>query len=172
MLNKNRKMFAFALAAAMTINTVIPVSASSLSSALPSAGAATTLNGSSITVASNGDLKMTAGAVVADNLEKATLPQEAEVGGETVLDVAAEVAEEEADITISGEDAVAESAEAQYANLVIAKCNDYVNVRQEPSEEAEIVGKLYTLIVKPEQSVPFVRLEPPYTYGLPTNWSA
>ena len=128
MLNKNRKMFAFALAAAMTINTVIPVSASSLSSALPSAGAATTLNGSSITVASNGDLKMTAGAVVADNLEKATLPQEAEVGGETVLDVAAEVAE---------------SAEAQYANLVIAKCNDYVNVRQEPSEEAEIVGKLY-----------------------------
>ena len=86
---------------------------------------------------------MTAGAVVADNLEKATLPQEAEVGGETVLDVAAEVAEEEADITISGEDAVAESAEAQYANLVIAKCNDYVNVRQEPSEEAEIVGKLY-----------------------------
>ena len=143
MLNKNRKMFAFALAAAMTINTVIPVSASSLSSTLPSAGAATTLNGSSITVASNGDLKMTAGAVVADNLEKATLPQEAEVGGETVLDVAAEVAEEEADITISGEDAVAESAEAQYANLVIAKCNDYVNVRQEPSEEAEIVGKLY-----------------------------
>ena len=143
MLNKNRKMFAFALAAAMTINTVIPVSASSLSSTLPSAGAATTLNGSDITVASNGDLKMTAGAVVADNLETATLPQEAEVGGETVLDVAAEVAEEEADITISGEDAVAESAEAQYANLVIAKCNDYVNVRQEPSEEAEIVGKLY-----------------------------
>lgn len=143
MLNKNRKMFAFALAAAMTINTVIPVSASSLSSTLPSAGAATTLNGSGITVASNGDLKMTAGAVVADNLEKATLPQEAEVGGETVLDVAAEVAEEEADITVSGEDAVAESAEAQYANLVIAKCNDYVNVRQEPSEEAEIVGKLY-----------------------------
>ena len=81
MLNKNRKMFAFALAAAMTINTVIPVSASSLSSTLPSAGAATTLNGSDITVASNGDLKMTAGAVVADNLEKATLPQEAEVGG-------------------------------------------------------------------------------------------
>ncbi len=66
MLNKNRKMFAFALAAAMTINTVIPVSASSLSSTLPSAGAATTLNGSSITVASNGDLKMTAGAVVAE----------------------------------------------------------------------------------------------------------
>ena len=42
MLNKNRKMFAFALAAAMTINTVIPVSASSLSITLPCAGAATT----------------------------------------------------------------------------------------------------------------------------------
>ena len=142
MLNKNRKMFAFALAAAMTINTVIPVSASSLSSTLPSAGAATTLNGSDITVASNGDLKMTAGAVVADNLEKATLPQEAEVGGETVLDVAAEVAEEEADITISGEDAVAESAEAQYANLVIAKCNDRSRARKQRSSASCIINQL------------------------------
>lgn len=147
MLNKNRKMFAFALAAAMTINTVIPVSASSLSSTLPSAGAATTLNGSSITVASNGDLKMTAGAVVADNLEKATLPQEAEVGGETVLDVAAEVAEEEADITISGEDAVAESAEAQYANLVIANVtimsmSDRSRARKQRSLASCIINQL------------------------------
>lgn len=33
--------------------------------------------------------------------------------------------------------------EQEYAKLVIAKCNDYVNVRKEPSEEAEILGKLY-----------------------------
>ena len=30
-----------------------------------------------------------------------------------------------------------------FSNLVIAQVNDYVNVRQEPSEESEIVGKLY-----------------------------
>ena len=30
----------------------------------------------------------------------------------------------------------------------------------------------YTLITKPEQSVPFVRLDPPYTYGFPTNCEA
>ena len=38
----------------------------------------------------------------------------------------------------------------------------------------EVLGRLmpkcsYTLMTKPEQSVPFVRLVPPYTYGLPTN---
>ncbi len=30
-----------------------------------------------------------------------------------------------------------------FSNLVIARVNDYVNVREEPSEESEIVGKLY-----------------------------
>lgn len=44
---------------------------------------------------------------------------------------------------LSGADAAAASAREQYGNLVIAKCNDYVNVRKEPSEEAEILGKLY-----------------------------
>lgn len=33
--------------------------------------------------------------------------------------------------------------EESFKNLVIARVNDYVNVRQEPSEESEIVGKLY-----------------------------
>lgn len=32
---------------------------------------------------------------------------------------------------------------AEFSNLVIAKCNDYVNVRKEPNEEGEILGKLY-----------------------------
>ena len=27
----------------------------------------------------------------------------------------------------------------------------------------------YILIINPEQSIPFVKLVPPYTYGLPTN---
>ncbi|MBR4760295.1 MAG: C40 family peptidase [Lachnospiraceae bacterium] len=45
--------------------------------------------------------------------------------------------------TVSGADAAADSAKQMYSNLVIAKCNDYVNVRKEPNEEAEILGKLY-----------------------------
>ena len=45
--------------------------------------------------------------------------------------------------TVSGADAAANSAKQMYSNLVIAKCNDYVNVRKEPNEEAEILGKLY-----------------------------
>ncbi len=44
---------------------------------------------------------------------------------------------------VSGADAAAANAREQYQNLVIAKCNDYVNVRKEPNEEAEILGKLY-----------------------------
>ena len=35
------------------------------------------------------------------------------------------------------------SEEESFKNLVIAQVNDYVNVRSLPSEEGEIVGKLY-----------------------------
>ncbi|MCR4691600.1 MAG: C40 family peptidase [Lachnospiraceae bacterium] len=45
--------------------------------------------------------------------------------------------------TVSGQDVAASSAKEMYQNLVIAKCNDFVNVRKEPNEEAEILGKLY-----------------------------
>ena len=39
--------------------------------------------------------------------------------------------------------AVKEEVPAEFANLVIAQVNDYVNVRAEANTEAEIVGKLY-----------------------------
>ena len=38
---------------------------------------------------------------------------------------------------------VTEETEEDYSNLVIADVNDYVNVRSIPSEDGEIVGKLY-----------------------------
>ena len=38
---------------------------------------------------------------------------------------------------------IVEAAKEDYSNLVIADVNDYVNVRSLPSEEGEIVGKLY-----------------------------
>ena len=41
------------------------------------------------------------------------------------------------------EQVVEEPAEEDFSNLVIAQVNNYVNVRSIPSEEGEIVGKLY-----------------------------
>ena len=38
---------------------------------------------------------------------------------------------------------IVEAVKEDYSNLVIADVNDYVNVRSLPSEEGEIVGKLY-----------------------------
>lgn len=38
---------------------------------------------------------------------------------------------------------IVEEVKTDYSNLVIAQVNDYVNVRSLPSEEGEIVGKLY-----------------------------
>ncbi|MDL2300836.1 SH3 domain-containing protein [Lachnospiraceae bacterium OttesenSCG-928-D06] len=58
---------------------------------------------------------------------------------ETILDrVALEEAWEEAGIT-----PVEESEDDLLTSLVIAQVNNYVNVRNAPSEEGEIVGKLY-----------------------------
>ncbi|MCR5339310.1 MAG: C40 family peptidase [Lachnospiraceae bacterium] len=58
-------------------------------------------------------------------------------------DLGQEVSADASVKTVSGADAAANSAKQMYGNLVIAKCNDYVNVRKEPNEEAEILGKLY-----------------------------
>ena len=38
---------------------------------------------------------------------------------------------------------IVDAAKEDYSNLVIADVNDYVNVRSLPSEDGEIVGKLY-----------------------------
>ena len=38
---------------------------------------------------------------------------------------------------------IVEAAKEDYSNLVIADVNDYVNIRSLPSEEGEIIGKLY-----------------------------
>ena len=45
--------------------------------------------------------------------------------------------------TISSPDEIAKEVKEDFSSLVIAKVNDYVNVRDIPSEEGEIVGKLY-----------------------------
>lgn len=45
--------------------------------------------------------------------------------------------------TISSPDEIANEVKEDFSSLVIARVNDYVNVRDIPSEDGEIVGKLY-----------------------------
>ena len=115
-------VFGILTAAVMISNISITAEAG----VLPSAGAGTALN-KVITVApvAKTETKVEAKEDVVANAE---VVSEDEVA---VIDVSAALAEEKTE------------EEKEFANLVIAQCNDYVNVRQEPSEEAEILGKLY-----------------------------
>ena len=64
-----------------------------------------------------------------------------------VTDTEADAVQEkaaDAEETIENEkEAEAAKEEEEFSKLVIAKVNDYVNVRKAPSEDSEIVGKLY-----------------------------
>lgn len=148
---KNKIQFA-----AVTLGAVLalgcmttPVQASLFSDNLPSAGAAASINKGQL-IADTTEYR-----VINKNEEKAE-PKKEEVrltaGVESVV---ATIANDEltladdgitvidADLATVSENSAKKAEEEQYKNLVIAKCNDYVNVRQEPSEESEILGKLY-----------------------------
>lgn len=43
----------------------------------------------------------------------------------------------------AGDEAAAEEPESEYANLAIAQVNNYVNVRQEPTTDSAVLGKIY-----------------------------
>lgn len=47
------------------------------------------------------------------------------------------------DVPVAAEEPAQPTEEDTFRNLVIAQVNDYVNVRSMPSEEGEIIGKLY-----------------------------
>ncbi len=117
------------------------VNASTLSDALPAAGLGLTLEeGSSLKTVKNEvkdivikssdtsqTVKTDAGLVLAD---------------ETHVTADKEIVEPVV-ATIASPELIANEVEEDFSNLVIAKVNDYVNVRDIPSEEGEIVGKLY-----------------------------
>ncbi len=123
------KKTAVVLGAVFTMSC-LPVAASAMdmSSILPSAGAGVNLS-TGIAVDTIEEIAETTAdellALSAGASAVAIAPIE-ETVSENSVDASGLLAEEET-----------------YKNLVIAKCNDYVNVRQEPSEEAEILGKLY-----------------------------
>lgn len=59
------------------------------------------------------------------------------------IEVKADKTEKTADANESDEENKKNDDEQDFSNLVIAQVNNYVNVRSLPSEEGEIVGKLY-----------------------------
>ena len=144
MIRKNNKIAAYILAGAIAFMSVSPpVSATSL----PSAGAAVTIDTEAI-------------QTVADNKTEETKTEEGKTGekvevqlsaGEACIDpiVASVQSDENGEVVnyTSAVDLQAEIAEYQekeeFSNLVIAKCNDYVNVRKEANEESDVLGKLY-----------------------------
>lgn len=58
-------------------------------------------------------------------------------------DVVTDLPVDEVDEIVDEAQAAREAEDALFSTLVIARVNDYVNVRDIPSEEGEIVGKLY-----------------------------
>lgn len=160
MFRKYIKVFAIVCAAAvMMTSTSIPVMAGSAAD-LPAAGATLSFKeGSSIEAVqasasaknsvatktqqsaqapagTNGiGVALSAGEAEGDNAATASAGQQEVVpAGEVIDDTVMVVSEEE---TVSENDA------EDFSNLVIAQVNDYVNVRNMPSEDGEIVGKLY-----------------------------
>ncbi|MBQ8199634.1 MAG: SH3 domain-containing protein [Lachnospiraceae bacterium] len=145
MLKRMMKLAAFGIVAAVMIsNTTLPVSAGILSDSLPSAGAGSMLNKTvEITeVATAAPAAPAAAEVAAPEVKEEAAPAATpEVTMTAGVTAAATVTPQENAVFVA--ETELEKEEKEYVNLVIAKCNDYVNVRQEPSEEAEILGKLY-----------------------------
>lgn len=139
MLRKFKKYLSVLCAAAVMATTAVPVYAN----VFPTVGASPALEATSVKeqeVATSTPVVLSVGDVSADKFTSihsepvVETPSEAEVIEDTV--VIEETTEETTEATVSEND-------LEYAKLVIAKVNDYVNVRSDASEEAEIVGKLY-----------------------------
>lgn len=71
---------------------------------------------------------------------------EPEVTGDENGAVEPEVAGDENDVEepeTAGDEVTDEEPESEYANLAIAQVNNYVNVRQEPTTDSAVLGKIY-----------------------------
>lgn len=139
MLRKYSKVLSVICAAAVVMTTAVPVHAS----AFPSAGASPALEATSVkdqeaTVATTTPVVMSVGGVSADKFTSIHSDAVQEVETDAVVEDTVFVEETPEETTVSMNE-----IDMEYANLVIAKVNDYVNVRSDASEEAEIVGKLY-----------------------------
>ena len=114
MFHKTAKITVCALAAAFAFQAVGITADAAVSSVLPSGGV---------------DLTIARGV----KLENIT--NDSALKLETIV--------EKVDVPVAAEEPAQPTEEDTFRNLVIAQVNDYVNVRSIPSEEGEIIGKLY-----------------------------
>ncbi len=144
---RNREMKLIAMMCATTM--VLAAGASSavanemnVTSVLPSAGVSYALAPKQVSLSdlvTSEEVKSSVGdsydADVVDDKAQLQITETEPVEG-LVPDVVDEIPQQEPEDPQAAE-------EAAFASLVIAKVNDYVNVRDIPSEDGEIVGKLY-----------------------------
>ena len=122
-----------ALTAAVVI-TGFPMTANAtgLSSVLPSAGVGLTVNNKSTTMSSGKDSKSSSSTKqITATMDIAMIDEE-----DQALAAAPTV-------TMTKQQREAKAEEETFKSLVIAQVNNYVNVRDLPSEDGNIVGKLY-----------------------------
>ena len=133
MRHQNIKIAAMALTAAVVI-TGFPMTANAtgLSSVLPSAGVGLAVNNKSTTMSSAKDSKNSSSAKqITATMDIAMIDD-----GDQALAAAPTV-------TMTKQQREAKAEEETFKSLVIAQVNNYVNVRDLPSEDGNIVGKLY-----------------------------
>lgn len=133
MRHQNIKIAAMALTAAVVI-TGFPMTANAtgLSSVLPSAGVGLAVNNKSTTMSSAKDSKNS----FSTKQITATMDIAMIDDGDQALAAAPTV-------TMTKQQRDAKAEEETFKSLVIAQVNNYVNVRDLPGEEGNIVGKLY-----------------------------
>ncbi len=161
MRHKNAKLAAYALIGVITVSgAAVRTEATGVSSLLPAAGLALTMEEGSAQeeVASARDI--TPSGSKSGNSSSAKKPESERTskssGEKSSTPVSAREAKEKVKAKDSSKDSGKEATnkeaeetaglseeEKHFSELVIAKVNDYVNIRSIPSEEGEILGKLY-----------------------------
>lgn len=157
MRNRSMKLMACVLTGALILaNSTLYTQASS---ALPSAGAAITIdNVIDVQVAKNTEKETDTTTNTDTQAEKTETDSQAGEGVSIVQDETEVMLSAGAATSAAGfegvlsqpvltDEQIAQAAQIEeekyFSSLVIAKVNDYVNVRSEASEESEILGKLY-----------------------------
>ncbi|MGN0132469.1 MAG: NlpC/P60 family protein [Lachnospiraceae bacterium] len=145
MFHKYIKAVAGICATIVVVTSVsVPVQAGTMG--LPAVGAAPALKETSVEVAAvqttskpvtntTADVEFAVGEASSDRFTTIHTAEQAVVTTEPVVEDTVEV--------VAEEEVVSENDAEDFSNLVIAQVNDYVNVRSMPSEEGEILGKLY-----------------------------
>lgn len=126
------KIAALALTAAVVL-TGYPMTANAtgISSVLPSAGVGLTVNNKSTSMTSSKSSTGTSTKEITATMDIA------------MIDEADQALAAAPSVTLTKQQREAKAEEETFKSLVIAQVNNYVNVRDLPSEEGEIVGKLY-----------------------------